>query len=228
MFSNIFSNFVPINSALMHRKSYQTIYFGDKPLRFVSASDYASEPCTDTKTYVCRDAIHELSPANIVKIFATYDAVLCIADDVRAAFDGWASQFKFVRASGGIVVAPSGEAVVIGRSGRWDLPKGHIETGESEEACAVREIEEETGVRGAEIETFLCNTMHAYNVYGEWELKQTAWFLLTVTATTPLTPQRSEGIVQAEWCDERLRRKNMQTAYATIRQVFACYEQIKR
>lgn len=34
------------------------------------------------------------------------------------------------------------------QAGRWQLPKGHIEEGESPEQAAVREVREETGVRG--------------------------------------------------------------------------------
>ena len=203
---------------------YKTVYFGDKPLSFISTTDYKPEK----GTYVCRDAESELSPANILKIFTTFDSIVSPADDVAAEFGRWAMQFKFVRAAGGIVVAPHGEVVMIRRSGHWDLPKGHIEPGESAEVCAVREIEEETGVKGAKITAFLCNTLHAYNVYGAWELKQTEWYLLTADSLVPLTPQRSEGIVSAEWCDERKRSRNMQTAYATVKQVFARYEQIKK
>ena len=35
------------------------------------------------------------------------------------------------------------------RPGLWVLPKGHIEPGETAEAAAVREVEEEAGVRAA-------------------------------------------------------------------------------
>ncbi len=203
---------------------YKTVYFGDKSLQFVSSAD--CEP--DSSAYLCRDAATELSPANILKIFATFSSIVCVSDDAAAAFERWASQFKFVRAAGGIVVAPQGEVVMIRRSKHWDLPKGHIEPGESAEECAVREIEEETGVKGAKIATYLCNTLHAYNVYGAWELKQIEWFWLTASELVPLTPQLSEGIVRADWCDERTRDLNMRTAYATIRQVFARYEQIKK
>jgi 8-oxo-dGTP pyrophosphatase MutT (NUDIX family) len=36
------------------------------------------------------------------------------------------------------------------RRGRlvWSLPKGHVEPGETQEQAAVREVEEETGIRG--------------------------------------------------------------------------------
>ena len=46
-----------------------------------------------------------------------------------------------------------GLAAVIGRLDRrgrllWSLPKGHIESGETAEEAAVREVEEETGIIG--------------------------------------------------------------------------------
>src|SRR3989338_11121874 len=33
------------------------------------------------------------------------------------------------------------------KSGHWDLPKGHIESGETEEQTALRETQEETGLK---------------------------------------------------------------------------------
>ncbi len=56
--------------------------------------------------------------------------------------------------AGGLIVDhESGAAAVIGRLDRrgrllWSLPKGHIEEGETAEQAAVREVEEETGIRG--------------------------------------------------------------------------------
>ena len=47
--------------------------------------------------------------------------------------------------------------------GRWVLPKGHIEAGETPEMTAVREVEEEAGVRGAVVAEAGENT---YSVYG--------------------------------------------------------------
>jgi 8-oxo-dGTP pyrophosphatase MutT (NUDIX family) len=58
--------------------------------------------------------------------------------------------------AGGLVVDRTGSrprAAIIGRLDRrgrllWSLPKGHLEAGESAEEAAVREVEEETGIRG--------------------------------------------------------------------------------
>jgi 8-oxo-dGTP pyrophosphatase MutT (NUDIX family) len=58
--------------------------------------------------------------------------------------------------AGGLVVdrtACSPRAAIIGRKDRrgrllWSLPKGHLEDGETAADAAVREVEEETGIRG--------------------------------------------------------------------------------
>jgi 8-oxo-dGTP pyrophosphatase MutT (NUDIX family) len=58
--------------------------------------------------------------------------------------------------AGGLVIEdPTGAArgAVIGRYDRrgrmrWSLPKGHLEPGETAEQAAVREVAEETGIRG--------------------------------------------------------------------------------
>jgi ADP-ribose pyrophosphatase YjhB (NUDIX family) len=58
--------------------------------------------------------------------------------------------------AGGLVVDLAGEVprgALIGRTDRqgrllWSLPKGHIEQGETAEQAAVREVAEETGIRG--------------------------------------------------------------------------------
>jgi 8-oxo-dGTP pyrophosphatase MutT (NUDIX family) len=62
--------------------------------------------------------------------------------------------------AGGLVVDRSGPAPVgaviarLNRAGRveWCLPKGHLESDETPEQAAVREIEEETGIQGRIVE----------------------------------------------------------------------------
>jgi 8-oxo-dGTP pyrophosphatase MutT (NUDIX family) len=54
-----------------------------------------------------------------------------------------------VRAAGGVVVR-DGRFLLVHRPkyDDWTFPKGKCEPGESDEACAVREVEEESGLRG--------------------------------------------------------------------------------
>ena len=57
--------------------------------------------------------------------------------------------------AGGLVIDPSGAlGLLIGRHDKrgrtlWSLPKGHIESGETPEEAAIREVAEETGIESA-------------------------------------------------------------------------------
>jgi 8-oxo-dGTP diphosphatase len=58
-----------------------------------------------------------------------------------------------VRASGAVVWRPAGQGVEVVLVHRpayddWSLPKGKPLPGEDDETCALREVEEETGLRG--------------------------------------------------------------------------------
>ena len=65
-----------------------------------------------------------------------------------------------IRASGGLVVR-DGRVVVVHRPeyDDWSFPKGKADPGESDEDCALREIEEETGLR-CELGEELTTTRH--------------------------------------------------------------------
>jgi 8-oxo-dGTP pyrophosphatase MutT (NUDIX family) len=56
------------------------------------------------------------------------------------------SEVTVVRAAGGLVVR-NGEVLLVHRPkyDDWTFPKGKAEDGETDEACALREVEEETG-----------------------------------------------------------------------------------
>jgi 8-oxo-dGTP pyrophosphatase MutT (NUDIX family) len=51
-----------------------------------------------------------------------------------------------IKAGGGIVVNEQNEVLLIYRRGKWDLPKGKLDDGETIEECALREVKEETGL----------------------------------------------------------------------------------
>ena len=188
------------------------VFFADKALCL-----------TDTPTVeegVVRLPSSQLSKANVLKIFETANKVEICDSAIEAVAERFFAEFKRVEAAGGVVCNERGESLMIYRNNRWDLPKGHIDEGESVEACAVREVAEETGVEGAKIVRFLCNTLHAYGVYGEWELKRTAWYELSAPSC-PTKPQSEEGIVEAKWCSAAEVESNLRTTFPTIRKVFA-------
>ncbi|MBQ5689978.1 MAG: NUDIX domain-containing protein [Alistipes sp.] len=162
----------------------------------------------------------ELSKANVLKIFETTNSIIVCDEAIEAVKERFFGEFKYVLAAGGVVHNERGESLMIYRNNRWDLPKGHVDGEESDEECAVREIAEETGVEGAKIVRFLCNTLHSFDVYGVWEIKRTAWYELEAD-TTETKPQAEEGISCAKWCSEEEVAENLKATYPTIREVFA-------
>ena len=162
----------------------------------------------------------ELSKANVLKIFETTNSIIVCDEAIEAVKERFFGEFKYVMAAGGVVRNERGESLMIYRNHRWDLPKGHVDGEESDEECAVREIAEETGVEGAKIVRFLCNTLHSFDVYGVWEIKRTAWYELEAD-TTETKPQAEEGISCAKWCSEEEVAENLKATYPTIREVFA-------
>ncbi len=107
--------------------------------------------------------------------------------------------FTEVGAAGGLVRHPSGKYLFIERKGKWDLPKGHIEQGESPENCALREVSEECGIRGHEIVRPLQPSYHTYAWEGISYLKKTHWFLMNYEGNLVSEPQVEEGITKVEW-----------------------------
>ena len=188
------------------------IYFAHKVLILTDS------PVEFTEYY--RLPSSELSRANVLKIFETTNIIVVIDSMIEPYIERFVSEFKYVEAAGGLVENEKGETLMIYCYRHWDLPKGHIDEGESAEVCAVREVAEETGVEGAKIVRFLCNTLHAYGVYGVWELKQTSWYLLSA-ASCPTKPQKEEDIAIAKWCSKEELEENLRSTYPTIRNVFA-------
>ncbi len=194
-----------------------TVYFADKSVVFTAERPVGEPLCgilPDDGCGVTRD--------KVLKFLETRNCAVVVSGDPTAAFEAFAAEFTPVEAAGGIVVADGGEWLMIHRNGRWDLPKGHVEPGESADVCAVREIAEETGV-AARVVRPLCETLHAYwfPKTARWELKRTHWFELRVTEPAGLQPQVEEGISAAVWCTPQEVTEHLREAFPTIRRVAA-------
>lgn len=125
-----------------------------------------------------------------------------------------------VTAGGGMVLNEANEVLFIYRNGRWDLPKGKIEKEESLEEGAIREVEEETGVKNLEITRFLQKTYHVFQRKGKYKLKVTYWFEMKTDYTGELVPEESEGIMKVKWKDREKAQKALKKSYANIKLLF--------
>lgn len=192
----------------------QTVYFADKILLF------SPHPVAEPYHEIPLGAGETLPLAKILNFLEIFNFVALVTPDPEGSFAAFAAGFRQVEAAGGVVVNDRGERLMIYRSGRWDLPKGHWEPGETIEACAVREVREETGVT-ASIRRHLCDTFHSYKMHGEWEMKRTHWFEMTAPGDAPLHPQSEEGIDRVCWCSPATVEEHLRQTFPTIRRVFS-------
>ena len=121
-------------------------------------------------------------------------------ENLEEIWEDFTHMFRVIEAAGGVVSNKNGEILFIHRIGRWDLPKGKIEKGESLEQAALREIEEETGLKELILEEFINNTFHLYTERnGEKILKTTYWLRMNYVGNKTPTPQTEEGITAVSW-----------------------------
>jgi mutator protein MutT len=111
------------------------------------------------------------------------------------------SFFHCLQAGGGLVINEKGQILFIYRNGKWDLPKGKIEPNETTELGAVREVEEECGIKVSKIEQLIDITYHTYQMAGKEILKSNFWYLMRADSSQILSPQIEENIEKAEWVD---------------------------
>ncbi len=123
-------------------------------------------------------------------------------------------------AAGGVVTNKEGRVLFIYRNNKWDLPKGKLDKGETIEECALREVEEETGVKNLKIENFLKTTYHIFKSGGKYRLKEVHWFAMKTNYKGELKGQKSEGIVKVKWKGPKKIQKALENSYTNIKALF--------
>ena len=145
--------------------------------------------------------------------------------DLDELFRQVAGCFKYIEAAGGIVTLPDGRILLIERLGKWDLPKGKVEKGETLQETAIREVVEECGLKETpKITGELTHTFHTYHRNGRHILKHTAWFTMLYEGDDALHPQSSEDITQAVWLPPNRLNIVLQNTYESIKSVFNSYK----
>ena len=204
---------------------YIKIYFNDKPLFLCDSISPEIEPfrhhddavfIDEFSPHAVNAMIHEMQQPKVhAGIF--YHTSL---DALKKAF--W-KKFTIIQAAGGLVFNAHQETLLIFRRGKWDLPKGKLEPGESIETCALREVEEETGIKHLHSEGPLVTTWHTYHESGKFILKESHWFRMKATKAQHLVPQKEEDITQAIWADSKKVDDCLKNTYPSIIEVINGY-----
>ncbi len=195
------------------------IYFERRCIVICSPDDQALQD----PNAICFNPGDDFSFTDLVGMFESGAELMkvCIpAEDVEETYRRICGEFYEVNAAGGLVRNKRGDYLLISRFGLWDLPKGHQEEGEDTAVCAVREVEEETGIHELETGKLICITDHCYFRAGKWHLKHTYWYDMLYTNPLDLTPQGEEDIAKAAWVAKSSLPPYLTNTFPSIAEVF--------
>lgn len=141
-----------------------------------------------------------------------------VSADPRACYRDLRTLFTQIEAAGGLVENPHREILMIYRLGKWDLPKGKVDEGETIREAATREVEEECGVSGLSITASMPETNHIYpDNNGRWMLKTTYWFHMNAFKWENPIPQKKENIEAVKWVKKKDVAVLLDHSYRSVR-----------
>jgi 8-oxo-dGTP pyrophosphatase MutT (NUDIX family) len=197
------------------------IYFNNKPLFLVNEltpeiEEYLHHEETvfidEFNFHTVKAMIHEMEQPKIHRgVF--------LHQDVEEVLNTFKKKLTLVKAAGGLVYTDDNHFLLIFRRGKWDLPKGKLDDHEDLQTCAVREVKEETGLGGVQLEQPLCVTYHTYHEYGKHILKESHWYLMKSERQQVFTPQTEEDIDKCEWVAVDNLAPYMENTHASIIEV---------
>ncbi len=179
------------------------IYINSTPLFLVSSEEVAAFGNTTEKRLILRHPGKKKFLMTIVHQLETshkFESIVVFDPDVEKIWADFNKIYKPITAAGGVIFNSEGKVLLIHRRGSWDLPKGKMDDGETPAQTAVREVQEETGLRQVSLGPHLLDTWHTYEQKGKRILKTTHWYKMQ-TPETQLVPQAEEDIEQAIWAD---------------------------
>ena len=197
------------------------IYFNNKFLEFIKDSSQTSQ--YQSIRFFKKFNENELSKI-VDELLSEEHSILSenkldfytLDSNFKQVLDFLKNKFYFIEAAGGLI-KKGNEFLFIFRLGKWDLPKGKLDKGESIENAAVRECEEECAVKNLKIQNNFANTFHIYKYKKSFALKQTYWFYMTTDYDKKLIPQTEENIEEVKWYKKaEIEKEVFSNTYFTI------------
>jgi len=197
------------------------IYFEDKPVFLCDEIDKTIDEFMHHPDAVFID---EISTAGINSLLheivkPQFHAGILFHKDLDELKKAFFKHFTIIIAAGGVVFNADQEILMIFRRGKWDLPKGKLDKGETLEHCAVREVEEETGLNNVEMGEKIIITYHVYKEFGKHILKELHWYKMKSSKNQKLVPQTDEDITDIKWVNKTDLKKYTSNTYQTILEV---------
>jgi 8-oxo-dGTP pyrophosphatase MutT (NUDIX family) len=133
---------------------------------------------------------------------------------------------KTITSAGGVVFLGNSVLMLRKINGDWVLPKGKVEADETTDQTALREVREETGIKGQIID-YLGETIYRFkNCWSHNEVieKHVMWYVMKAKSTNTV-PQKEEGFVEAKFIhinriDETVRYEDEKNMIAKAIQLY--------
>lgn len=171
----------------------------------------------ENHVYLTYNDFEELSfTLNLLENSSVLSGVIFSSPDLELLWADFRAHFKEISAGGGLVRNENNQYLLIYRKGKWDLPKGKLDKGESPAQGALREVEEECGAHDLKIGEELSPTYHTYEQNGLRILKKTHWFEMT-SDQEKFIPEAEEDIEKAEWVNLSEKLIDQLDTYPNIR-----------
>jgi len=202
------------------------IYFNDKPLFLCDDIEEALQPflhhddavfIDELSSPALKSMIHEMQLEKV-------HAGIYYHPDLETLKKAFWKKFTVIKAAGGLVQNEKHEILFMFRRGKWDLPKGKLDPGETLETCAVREVREETGLEKVTLKKPLITTYHTYHESGKHILKESYWYTMLARGTDNLVPQTEEDIQEVKWVPEKKLNEMMGNTFPSIKDVIEKFE----
>lgn len=149
-------------------------------------------------------------------------------NDLEKLIVEFKSIFEFIETAGGLVYNKDDKILFIKRFGKWDLPKGKIEQGETTEEAAKREVSEECGISNLVIKGLLSTTYHIYEKNDTVFLKKNHWYNMYYDGNEELVPETKEGVEFAKWFEKDDIESVKENAYPSIIDILKVANIIKK
>jgi 8-oxo-dGTP pyrophosphatase MutT (NUDIX family) len=204
---------------------YIKIYFDNKPLFLCDAVDENLQPyihhddaifIDELDAHTVKSMIHEMQLEKI-------HAGVFYHPDLEGLKKAFYKKFTIIQAAGGLVLNEKKEILMIFRRGKWDLPKGKLDKGEKLEDCAVREVEEETGLQNVKLLSPLTITYHTYHEGTKYVLKESHWYKMKVSGEQKLVPQTEEDIHEIKWVKPSGLQEYMENSFPSVMDVLKLF-----
>jgi len=200
---------------------YITIYIGNKPT-FLSDSedDILNGLNVNLNSFIIKECNQEAIQTLLQEMEKEeIKSGMIICNDLKKLYENFSRAFTEITAAGGVVENEKKEILLIFRRGKWDLPKGKLDEGESIEECAIREVCEETGLLRVSIKEKLPDSYHTYRESGKNILKKSVWYKMTAESNQTLQPQLEEDISEIKWVPTNELTNYLNNTYPSVRDV---------